>query len=558
MLKLGLNSSAFSISALSDFTCATKPLDMKQQILNRLTPLWRVAMASTLLALSGCLGLPQSPPSSPTHTLAASADAPLSKVVEASRAAQGTSGFRLLPSGPDALQARLELARLATRSLDLQYFIFQSDSTGREMMRALRDAAARGVRVRLLIDDLYTQGQDELLACLAAHERVEVRLFNPFALRAGGVFARFAASPFFFGRLNHRMHNKLFVADAAWAITGGRNIGDEYFTRNDAGNFIDLDVLAAGKVVGDMSRQFDLYWNSAATVPIEYVAARSAHAHALRDRFETLTRSASAPALAGADAPDALGRSSVAKEFAAGRVHLAWGDGESYADLPGKALSASQTQGRQEHGSNLVRLNALEHIRAASVEILLTSPYFIPGRAGVDLLAEAARRGVKVSVLTNSLASTDQPLVHGAYRRYRPALLTAGVALFELSPQRAGREEQRKLFGLSVGGLHTKSLVIDRKELFVGSMNFDPRSDRINTESALAIHVPEVAEDVARLAALSKMQAAHQLRLSEGQAIEWITPAGGEGPVHPDEPESEFWLKIWLLLTSEFAPEGWL
>jgi putative cardiolipin synthase len=410
-------------------------------------------------------------------------------------------------------------------------------------MRALRDAAARGVRVRLLIDDLYTGGQDELLACLAAHERVEVRLFNPFALRSGGVFARFAASPFFFGRLNHRMHNKLFVADAAWAITGGRNIGDEYFTRNDAGNFIDLDVLAAGEVVGDMSLQFDLYWNSAATVPIEYVAARSAPAHALRDRFETLTQSASAPALVGADAPDALGRSSVAKEFAAGRVHLAWGDGESYADLPGKALSASQTQGRQEHGSNLVRLNALEHIRAASREILLTSPYFIPGRAGVDLLAEAARRGVKVSVLTNSLASTDQPLVHGAYRRYRPALLAAGVALFELSPQRAGREEQRKLFGLSVGGLHTKSLVIDRKELFVGSMNFDPRSDRINTESALAIHVAEVAEDAARLAALSKMQAAHQLRLSEGQALEWISPAGGEGPIHPDEPESEFWQK---------------
>ncbi len=531
---------------------------MKQQILNRLTPLWRVVMASILLALSGCLGLPPSPPSSPTHTLAASADAPLSNVLEASRAAQGASGFRLLPSGPDALQARLELARLATRSLDLQYFIFQSDATGREMMRALRDAAARGVRVRLLIDDLYTQGQDELLACLGAHERVEVRLFNPFALREGGVFARFAASPFFFGRLNHRMHNKLFVADAAWAITGGRNIGDEYFTRNDAGNFIDLDVLAAGKVVGDMSRQFDLYWNSAATVPIEYVAARSAPAHALRDRFEALTQSASAPALAGADAPDALGRSSVAKEFTAGRVHLAWGDGESYADLPGKALSASQTQGRQEHGSNLVRLNALEHIRAASGEILLTSPYFIPGRAGVDLLAEAVRRGVKVSVLTNSLASTDQPLVHGAYRRYRPALLAAGVALFELSPQRAGREEQRKLFGLSVGGLHTKSLVIDRKELFVGSMNFDPRSDRINTESALAIHVAEVAEDAARLAALSKMQAAHQVRLSEGQAVEWTTPAGGEGPVHPDEPEAKFWQKIWLLLTSEFAPESLL
>ncbi len=414
--------------------------------------------------------------------------------------------------------------------------------------------------MRLLIDDLYTQGQDELLGCLAAHERVEVRLFNPFALRAGGVFARFAASPFFFGRLNHRMHNKLFVADAVWAITGGRNIGDEYFTRNDAGNFIDLDVLAAGKIVGDMSRQFDLYWNSAAAVPIEYVAARSASVSALCDRFETLTLSASASvsALAGADVPDALGRPPVATEFNVGRVHLAWGDGESYADVPGKALSASQTGGRQEHGSNPVRLNALEHIRAASGEVLLTSPYFIPGRAGVNLLAEAVRKGVKVSVLTNSLASTDQPLVHGAYRRYRPALLTAGVALFELSPQRAGRDEQRKLFGLSVGGLHTKSLVIDRKELFVGSMNFDPRSDRINTESALAIHVAEVAEDAARLATLSKMQAAHQLRLPEGQTLQWIAPADGDGPVHVDEPESEFWQKIWLLFTSQFAPEGLL
>lgn len=518
----------------------------------------RIAMTSILLVLSGCLGLPQLPLPLPSHTLAISPQTPLFKIAQDSRAADGSSGFRLLPSGPDALQARLELTRMAKQTLDLQYFIFQSDSTGREMMRALRDAAARGVRVRLLIDDLYTQGQDELLVSLAAHDRVEVRLFNPFALRSGGVFARFAASPFLFGRLNHRMHNKLFVADAAWAITGGRNIGDEYFERNNRANFIDLDVLVAGKVVDQMSRQFDNYWNSAATVPIEYVAAKSSPAPLLRERFEMLTWFASSPALPDINAPDMLSRSPVALEFASGRVHMAWGEGEFYADLPGKVLDASETEGRQEHGSNLVRLSALEHIGAASNEILLTTPYFIPGKAGVELFARAVRRGAKVSILTNSLASTDQPIVHGAYRRYRSALLDAGVALFELSPQRAGRGEQRKLFGLFAGGLHTKSLVIDRQELFIGSMNFDPRSDHINTESALAIHVVTVAEDAAQLATLATMMAAHQLRLSENRAFEWIVPDGGDSPSHPDEPESRFWQQIWLLFSTGIMPESWL
>jgi len=183
----------------------------------------------------------------------------ISRAAFASRSDETSSGFRLMPSGPHALATRLKLIQSAHRSLDLQYFIVQSDATGKEVLRLLRDAAQQGVRVRLLVDDLYTQDQDDLFRGLAAHDNVEIRLFNPFALRDAGVFARFAMQPLASESLNHRMHNKLFIADGVAAITGGRNIGDEFFSRRDAGNFIDLDVLSVGPVVRQMAAQFDRY-----------------------------------------------------------------------------------------------------------------------------------------------------------------------------------------------------------------------------------------------------------------------------------------------------------
>ncbi|NUZ09070.1 phospholipase D family protein [Piscinibacter koreensis] len=468
------------------------------------------------------------------------------------------SGFRLLPSGPAALTARLELVRRAERSLDLQYFMFRGDQTGLELLRLLRDAAARGVRVRLLIDDLYAPS-DELLLSFSAHDNVEVRLFNPFALRNAGLGVRFATSLLYFEQLNHRMHNKLFLADGVIAITGGRNIADEYFSRSQSANFVDLDVLAAGPIVASMSGSFDAYWNSELAYPLSSVAAKPAQsAEALRRRFDMLAGAAVAPERALPEETDVLGRSSLEPELRQGRLRLLWSAGESFADSPQKGIRVRDRQEGQSYGQSAVRLNAVALMRAAKSEIILTSPYLVPGLAGVGFVKDLTRRGVTVRILTNSLASTDQPLVHGAYGRYRVALLQAGADLYELSPKWIGRENQRRIFGSSAGGLHTKSLVIDKETVVVGSMNFDPRSNHFNTESSIVIRSPELGLEAAQLARISSLEGAHRLHLTEDNRLNWAEPVATEGLPHTSEPEASLWLRIWLRILAVLAPESLL
>jgi len=481
------------------------------------------------------------------------------KIAKAARATMldaKSSGFRLLPSGAHALAIRLELIRSAERSVDLQYFIVQPDATGKEVLRELRDAASRNVRVRLLIDDLYTQGGDELLRAFAAHANVEVRVFNPFLLRRGNVVAKFAAQPFSFERLNHRMHNKLFVADGVAAITGGRNIGDEYFSRRDAGNFIDLDVLAVGQIAVDASAQFDQYWNSSLAVSITAIRHEWLDTQQLQSRFDSATRAARAPTTQYDDEPDVLGQTSPSAELRQGRLELTWGVGQSFADPPEKGVASSSSD--SDYGANPARMNAIERIRGADEEVLLTSPYFIPGRAGLDLFRKVVEKGTVVDVLTNSLASTDQPLVHGAYRSYRVDLLKAGVQLHELSASQAGRDDRKKFFGLAAAGLHTKCLVIDRQELVIGSMNFDPRSDHYNTENGIAIYVPSVARDAVLLHNLAKRHAANRLEIGSDGHLEWWSPDGARQYAHDQEPDVNVLLRLWLRIVSPLAPESLL
>lgn len=508
---------------------------------------------------SGCASLPTGIARAESAAIPASIATALGRIASSSSPDPDLSGFRLLPSGAFALDARIELARRAAHSLDLQYFLIKSDATGHSVMRELRDAALRGVRVRLLLDDLHTSGQDLLLLGLAAHPNVEVRLFNPFASRQGGLIRRFAASLPEFERLNHRMHNKLFIADGAMAIAGGRNVADEYFTRHRLANFIDLDVFTTGAIVPELAAIFDGYWNSPSAFPVQALAARSEPAPDLRAHFDKVTRVAQPPALEGMPASDALGYGQLARELDRGRLDLLWSPAEAFADPPYPEVDdeaeAQPARSRSPPPPSRVRLNVLEHIRDARSEVLLVSPYLIPGRRGMDLIRAVRSRDVVVSILTNSLASTDQPLAHIGYRRYRHELLALGVELFELSPIKAGRESQRILFGASVGGLHTKAVVFDREELFIGSMNFDPRSNHYNSEMGLFIHSPAVAREAWRLANLAKMQGAHRLRLLPGGGIEWLTPAGADDEVHTSEPEAPFWTRVLLELLAPLAPE---
>src|SRR5215207_10063174 len=282
------------------------------------------ALLAVALVMAGCASLPDVDPPPPTQAIAASDETALGRMALAAQPDPDLTGFRLLPSGDNALTTRLELIRRAERTLDVQYYEIDDDATGRVFLRALRDAARRGVRVRLLIDDLHTAGQDPLLMGLAATPNLELRLFNPFSVARGGLLSRIVWSLFDFGRLNHRMHNKLFIADGAVAVAGGRNIGDEYFRRDAAENYLDLDAVVMGALMPRLGALFDLYWNSPHVRRIGDVVRASEDREALAQGFERATDGSSTPT-PGPPAPnDVLGYGPFIDELRAGRPVLVW------------------------------------------------------------------------------------------------------------------------------------------------------------------------------------------------------------------------------------------
>ncbi len=482
----------------------------------------------------------------------------LGQIVAASMPAEEHSGFRLLPLGPFSFDTRIQLAQMAQVSLDVQYYHLEGDLAGRTLLRALRDAAVRGVRVRLLIDDLYTGGHDELLLAFAAHPNVQLRVFNPFCCaRGAGQAGRFLASLNDFGRLNHRMHNKMFIADGAAAVIGGRNIADEYFLRGEQGNFIDLDAFVVGKLIDPLAALFDRYWNSEPVFPLQSVAHSALDATALRSYFERLTGPAHTPAPPPLPPNDILGYGPLREELADGRLGLIWGEAYAFADHPDKPFEG-------EVGGELletsVTYNIIEPLMKAQSEVLISSPYFVPGERGMKLLRELRARGVKISVMTNSLGSTDEPLVHIGYTRYREELLRLGIDLYEVSTSRVQRNRRLFHFGESLGRLHAKLLVIDRKQVFIGSMNFDPRSATINTELGSFITSPALARETARVIDLDRLQSAYRVRLAAGgQGCEWLGfDDDGKEMVLTEEPDSTLWTRIKLMLLRPLVPEALL
>jgi cardiolipin synthase C len=461
------------------------------------------------------------------------------------------SGFHLLVSGQEAFIARAALAESAERTLDLQYYIVAEDATATLLLyRALR-AAQRGVRVRLLIDDMYAVGRDFDLAMLAAHPNFQVRVFNPFLHRGPLGLSRLLE---FFGdsaRLNRRMHNKLWIADNAVGIVGGRNLGDTYFAANGERDFADLDVLAAGPVVAAVSRSFDEYWNSEWAVPIAALLGEPPGAGDLDRvlaqmavRAERFRETEYARTLRAMD----LGRVMRSGQFPLIPAHAA-----AVYDTPTKPQAeTSQQQGRIVS----VLRNAIEK---AQQEVILISPYFIPSERGLGVLCALARQGVRIRVLTNSLASTDVPVVHAGYARYRSRLLACGVNIHELRPNamRSGRAPA----GLSSGAsLHTKAVVVDRKVVLVGSMNLDPRSRQSNTEVALLIESAALGEQIGILFedAVS-LEQAFRVELAtpgdENAPLVWIGKEGGKVVRYSGEPLASWWRRITSGLLGALAPE---
>jgi cardiolipin synthase C len=519
--------------------------DLALSFLRRLT--WLLLLAATGLLTACATALPKVDRAA-IETMALPGDAitPLGRLATANMKAADLTGFRLLPLGPFAFDARMELARRATVSLDVQYYHFEADETGRTLLRALRDAALRGVRVRLLIDDLYTGGLDDLLTGFAAHTNVEVRLFNPFCCaRGSGQAVRFAVSLSDLARVNHRMHNKMFIADGVAAVIGGRNIANEYFLRNQNDNFIDLDAFAIGQLIEPLAALFDRYWNSDPVYPQALTY------------FERFTGPEETPPMAPLPAKDILGYGPLRDELQSGRLNLLWGEAYAFADHPDKPFEGSVGGDLLETS---VTYNIIEPMMKARDEVVIISPYFVPGAQGMALLRQLRERGVKISVMTNSLGATDEPVVHIGYSRYREEMLRMGIELFEVSGTRVKRNLRMFHFGESLGRLHSKLLVIDQKISFIGSMNFDPRSATINTELGAIVDSPALARELSRVIDLDRTQSAWHVQLApSGQGLVWVgVDAQGREQIQYTEPDAPLWTRLKLWLLRPLVPEALL
>ena len=516
----------------------------------------RLTAAFFLVALVACSSTPTRIPAEHLSSAAVpvSEQTTLGQIALASKPPPGMSGFRLMPLGTFSLDTRVQLARRAQATLDVQYYHFENDETGRWLLRALRDAAVRGVRVRLLLDDLYTGGNDPLWLSFAAHPNVQVRLFNPFCCsREKGQLSRFLAAPGQWSRLNHRMHNKLMIADGAMAVIGGRNVANEYYLRGVTGNFIDVDAFTIGFILPPLQALFDRYWNADVVYSLQSIARTDMDGPALLAHFESVTGPATTPEPAPLPPNDILGYGPIGEDLDGGKLGLIWGDAYVFADHPDKPFDG--TPGGELMDTS-VTYNVIEAMMKAQKELVASSPYFVPGEKGMALVRRMRDRGVKMIFMTNSLGSTDEPIVHAGYSRYREEMLDLGVDLYELSSSRVKKNRRNYLFGSSLGRLHAKLVVIDRRVSFVGSMNLDPRSATINTELGAVIDSPELARELLRIIDIDRLQSTYRVRkAANGQGLEWLGADNDQEIVLTQEPDTTAWLRLKVQLLRPFVPE---
>jgi phosphatidylserine/phosphatidylglycerophosphate/cardiolipin synthase-like enzyme len=493
------------------------------------------AVIAAVSVLAGCAGLPRHVQKTPSVAFQQPETTTLGRIVAADELGKNLSGFRLLPSGEAALASLIALADHAERTLDIQYYIIHEDDSTRIFLHHVRLAADRGVRVRVLVDDLNTAGEDRRFMHLSSRANVEVRVFNPFTAGRFSTWTRLIASATDIRRINHRMHNKLFVADDALAITGGRNIGDQYFTLDPRSNFVDLDVVAAGAIVPQLSASFDQFWNSKYAIPIASVASS----------VDAETKSPP-PVEAQFSESDKW----LEQELDAQKLQLIWAPATVLADKPAKIASETSPDEELTIANDITAL-----MGTAKQDLSIISPYFIPGKEGVALIAKLVESGVKVRILTNSLASTDSPLVDIGYSRYRVPLLKLGVDLREMRPKLGQKHLRFHPFRSSNASLHAKALVIDQKIVFIGSLNMDERSAKINSELGLVINSAEMAHEVTSLLDDISTDGSYKLQLDQHDRVEWVSGEGSTQKIWHTDPATSRTERAWLKILSPFAPD---
>ena len=448
----------------------------------------------------------------------------------------GLSGVRILDSGIDAFDERIALIDAAQRSIDAQYYIWNSDLTGKYMAQAIYAAAERGVRVRLLLDDINVAGRDATIAALDAHRNIEIRLYNPFPQRSGMRKVLDLVSDF--SRLNRRMHNKSFTVDGAVTIVGGRNIGDEYFDVNPELVFRDRDVEVIGPIVDQIGAMFDAFWNSELTYSIAVLSSnRLTDAEAAR-RLEGARRTGDSLRAMKIqlpnDAADAL------RTVAHSQARMVWAPARLVYDSPPRADAMAETSHVQATAMEFGRL-----ARAARREILIESAYLVLDDPSLSVIQDIRARGVSIRALTNSLSSNDVTANHAAYARRREAIVTSGIDVYELRPDAASCADLVSVGACSlqrIFGLHAKSFVFDETTLYVGSMNLNMRSAYLNAESALIIESPELARAVAGAITLN-MEPQNSWHVTrENGRLTWTTTDrdGGVVEMHR-EPDTPWW-----------------
>nr|WP_298378404.1 phospholipase D family protein [uncultured Halomonas sp.] len=502
----------------------------------------------SMALLGGCTSLPSLEDRSHTSVLplAQAKETQLGQAVsEHGTKHPGVSGLYLLDDPRGAFAARALLARAAERTLDVQYYIWEDDLTGTLLIQALLDAAERGVRVRLLLDDLGNSLSDNLLAALSEHPNIQVRLFNPFKHR-NFKYLGFVTD---FSRTNRRMHNKSLTADNQATIVGGRNVGDEYFGATDGTLFSDLDVLAIGPVVQEVSEDFDRYWASGSAYPVNRLLPEASPG-TLEDLSSHTARVKRQP-----DAQTyikALEENRTVTQLLSGELELVWAPTHLLSDDPAKGLGEAPMNGHL-----IDQISSI--IRDSERSLDIVSAYFVPTKHGTRLLTGLANRGVNVNVLTNSLSATDVAMVHAGYAKWRKPLLKAGVSLFEMqsTERNAPPSASPAPLSSSSSSLHAKTFALDGETLFIGSFNFDPRSATFNTELGFLIENPGVAQALHQTFEQKIPTRAYQVRLNEKNDLYWLSKVDGQTKRYDTEPNTSWWkrqsVKFFTLL-----PIDWL